>query len=37
VPLGSGTRNPEHLDSNVAAVEVSLVAEDLRRIDEMAP
>lgn len=36
VPI-PGTRNPEHIDSNVAAAEVRLSEEDLRRIDEAAP
>jgi len=36
VPI-PGTRNPEHIDSNVAATEVRLSEEDLRRINEAAP
>lgn len=32
-----GTRNPEHIDSNVVAAEVELDDEVLRRIDELAP
>jgi aryl-alcohol dehydrogenase-like predicted oxidoreductase len=36
VPI-PGTRNPEHIDSNVAAAGIRLGGEDLRRIDEAAP
>jgi diketogulonate reductase-like aldo/keto reductase len=32
-----GTRNPGHIDSNAAAVDVRLSPEDLRRIDQMPP
>jgi aryl-alcohol dehydrogenase-like predicted oxidoreductase len=36
VPI-PGTRNPDHLDANVAATEIELDAETLRRIDGLAP
>jgi aryl-alcohol dehydrogenase-like predicted oxidoreductase len=36
VPI-PGTRNPAHLASNLAAADVSLDAETLRRIEELAP
>jgi aryl-alcohol dehydrogenase-like predicted oxidoreductase len=36
VPI-PGTRNPDHIDSNVAAAEVRMGDEHLRRIDEAAP
>jgi len=36
VPI-PGTKRRSYLEENVAAVEVSLSAEDLRRIDELAP
>jgi aryl-alcohol dehydrogenase-like predicted oxidoreductase len=36
VPI-PGTRNPAHLDANVAATEVALTPEDLGRIDALVP
>lgn len=36
VPI-PGTTNPDHLEENVAALEVSLSEEELDRIDEIAP
>ena len=36
VPI-PGTTTPEHLEENVAALEVELTDDDLRRIDEVAP
>ena len=36
VPI-PGTTTPEHLEENVAALEVELTDEDLRRLDEVAP
>jgi aryl-alcohol dehydrogenase-like predicted oxidoreductase len=32
-----GTRRREHLEENLKALEISLSAEDLQRIDEVAP
>ena len=36
VPI-PGTTTPEHLEENVAALEVELSDDDLKRIDEAAP
>jgi aryl-alcohol dehydrogenase-like predicted oxidoreductase len=36
VPI-PGTRQPAHIDSNVAAVDIRLTADDLARIDALAP
>jgi aryl-alcohol dehydrogenase-like predicted oxidoreductase len=36
VPI-PGTRNPEHVDANLAAVDVRLTPEQLARIDELVP
>jgi len=36
VPI-PGTSNPDHLDENIAALDVTLTGEELDRIDEIAP
>ena len=36
VPI-PGTTDPDHLDENIAALDVSLSEEELARIDEIAP
>jgi aryl-alcohol dehydrogenase-like predicted oxidoreductase len=36
VPI-PGTSDPDHLDENLAALDVTLTAEELERIDEIAP
>lgn len=36
VPI-PGTRNPDHIDSNIAAIDVRLSDEQLREIDQIAP
>ncbi|CAA9489988.1 MAG: Oxidoreductase, aldo/keto reductase family [uncultured Solirubrobacteraceae bacterium] len=36
VPI-PGSRTPGHIDENLAAAEVALTPEDLRRLDELAP
>jgi aryl-alcohol dehydrogenase-like predicted oxidoreductase len=36
VPI-PGTRSPDRLAENVAAADVKLTAEDLRRVDEILP
>jgi aryl-alcohol dehydrogenase-like predicted oxidoreductase len=36
VPI-PGTTSPEHVEENVAALEINLTEDDLKRIDEAAP